>query len=220
MLAKKLISDIVPALKTSDTGLKALSWMEIFRVSHLPIVNNKEFLGLISDTDIYDLNMADEPIGNHNLSLFSPYVTAYQHIYEVIEIVSRLNLTIVPVLEKKKFLGLITLNDLIQYFAGLLSVNNPGAIIVLELNQNDYSLSEISQIIESNDARILSIYTRSPAESMKMEVIIKVNRTDISSIVQTFERFDYSIKASFMDDDELDSLYDNRYESFMRYLNT
>ncbi len=220
MLAKELISDIVPALKTSDTGLKALNWMEIFRVSHLPIVNNKEFLGLISDTDIYDLNMADEPIGNHNLSLFSPYVTAGQHIYEVIEIVSRLNLTIVPVLEKKNFLGLITLNDLIQYFAGLLSVNDPGAIIVLELHQNDYSLSEISQIIESNDTRILSVYTRSPEESMKMEVIIKVNRKDISSILQTFERFDYNIKASFMDDEELDSLYENRFESFMRYLNT
>lgn len=220
MLAKELISDIVPALKTSDTGLKALSWMEIFRISHMPIVNNKEFLGLISDTDIYDLNMADEPIGNHKLSLFSPYVTADQHIYEVIEIVSRLDLTVVPVLEKKKFLGLITLNDLIQCFSGLLSVNNPGAIIVLELHQNDYSLSEISQIIESNDSRILSIYTRSPEESMKMEVIIKVNRTDITSIIQTFERFDYNIKASFMDDDELDSLYDNRFESFMRYLNT
>ena len=220
MLAKELISDIVPALKTSDTGLKALSWMEIFRISHMPIVNNKDFLGLISDTDIYDLNMADEPIGKHKLSLFSPYVTADQHIYEVIEIVSRLNLTVVPVLEKKKFLGLITLNDLIQYFSGLLSVNNPGAIIVLELHQNDYSLSEISQIIESNDTRILSIYTRSPEESMKMEVIIKVNRTDITSIIQTFERFDYNIKASFMDDEELDSLYDNRFESFMRYLNT
>jgi len=220
MLAKELISDIVPALKTSDTGLKALSWMEIFRISHMPIVNNKEFLGLISDTDIYDLNMADEPIGNHKLSLFSPYVTANQHVYEVIEIVSRLNLTVVPVLEKKKFLGLITLNDLIQYFSGLLSVNNPGAIIVLELHQNDYSLSEISQIIESNNSRILSIYTRSPEESMKMEVIIKVNCTDITSIVQTFERFDYHIKASFMDDEKLDSLYDNRFESFMRYLNT
>ncbi len=220
MLAKELISDIVPALKTSDTGLKALSWMEIFRISHMPIVNNKEFLGLISDTDIYDLNMADEPIGNHKLSLFSPYVTADQHIYEVIEIVSRLNLTVVPVLDNKKFLGLITLNDLIQYFSGLLSVNNPGAIIVLELHQNDYSLSEISQIIESNDSRILSIYTRSPEESMKMEVIIKVNSTDITSIIQTFERFDYDIKASFMDDEKLDSLYDNRFESFMRYLNT
>ena len=81
MLAKDLISEVVPALKTSDTGLRALSWMEIFRISHLPIVNNKEFLGLISDTDIYDLNMANEPIGNHHLSLFSPFVTSDQHIY-------------------------------------------------------------------------------------------------------------------------------------------
>ena len=82
MLAKDFISGIVPALHTSDTGQKALNWMEVFRVSHLPIVNDKEFLGLISDTDIYDMNMADEPIGNHNLSLFSPFVYLDQHIYE------------------------------------------------------------------------------------------------------------------------------------------
>lgn len=92
MLAKFLISDIVPSLRTSDTGLKALNWMEVFRVSHLPIVNNEEFLGLISDTDIYDLNMADEPIGYHRLSLFRPYVLHEQHVYEVIEVLSRLKL--------------------------------------------------------------------------------------------------------------------------------
>ena len=63
--------------------------MDIFRISHLPIVNNLEFLGLISDKDIYDLNMAEEAIGNHKLSLFSPYVLLHQHIYEVIEIVSQ-----------------------------------------------------------------------------------------------------------------------------------
>ena len=73
MLAKDLISDVIPALKTSDSGQKALYWMDIFRISHLPIVNNKDFLGLISDKDIYDINMAEEPIGNHSLSLFSPY---------------------------------------------------------------------------------------------------------------------------------------------------
>jgi len=220
MLAKELISDIVPALKTSDTGQKALSWMEIFRVSHLPIVNNKEFLGLISDTDIYDLNMAEEPIGNHNLSLFSPYVNANQHIYEVVELVSRLNLSVVPVLDGKIFIGMITSHDLVKYFSELLAVNNPGAVIVLELHQNDYSLSQIAQIVESNESRVLSVYIRPHDDSMKMEVIIKINTTDISSIVQTFERYDYSIKASFMDSDVLDSLYDNRFESFMRYLNT
>ncbi len=219
MLAIELISDVVPSIKTSDTGVKALNWMEIFRVSHLPIVNNKEFLGLISDTDIYDLNLADEPIGNHSLSLFSPYVVADQHIYEVIELIHRLNLTVVPVLdEHKNYLGLITSNDIIKYFAELAAVNNPGGIIVLELHQNDYSLTQIAQIVESNDAKILSLYIHSPKESVKLEVIIKVNRTDLSSVIQTFERFNYEIKASYMEDEELDSLYNNRYEEFMKYL--
>ena len=98
MLAKDLISDIVPVIRTSETGLKALNWMEIFRVSHLPVVNNEDFLGLISDTDIYDLNKAEEAIGAHPLSLIRPYVYANQHIYEVIDLVSKFNLTIVPVL--------------------------------------------------------------------------------------------------------------------------
>ncbi len=220
MLAKDLLSDVVPSLKTSDTGLQALSWMEIFRISHLPIVNNKEFLGLISDTDIYDLNMADEPIGNHNLSLFSPYVTSDQHIFEVIELVSRLKLTIVPVLNQEKhYLGLITMNDLIQRFANLAGLKDPGGIIVLELHQNDFSLSQIAQIVEGNDAKILGLYISSSDESMKVELTLKINRTDLSAIIQTFNRFNYTIKASFHEDEDMDSFYSSRYESFMRYLN-
>jgi CBS domain-containing protein len=220
MLAKDLLSDVVPSLKTSDTGLQALSWMEIFRISHLPIVNNKEFLGLISDTDIYDLNMADEPIGNHSLSLFSPYVTGDQHIFEVIELVSRLKLTVVPVLNQEKhYLGLITMNDLIQRFANLAGLKDPGGIIVLELHQNDYSLSQIAQIVEGNDAKILGLYLSSSDESMKMELTLKINRTDLSPIIQTFNRYNYTIKASYHEDEDMDSFYSSRYESFMRYLN-
>ncbi len=220
MLAKELISDIIPAISTNDTGMDALNWMEIFRVSHLPIVKNKEFLGLISDTDIYDLNLADDPIGNHNLSLFSPYIIENQHVYEAIELVSRLKITVAPVLDVNKgYLGLITTSDLIKCFADLTAVKNPGGIIVLELNQNDYSLTQIAQIIESNDAKILSLYINSPEDSMRLEVTLKVNRTDLYGIIQTFERFNYEIKAQFMEDDEMDSLYNSRYESFMKYLN-
>jgi len=219
MLAKDLISDIVPALRTSDTGLQALSWMDIFRISHLPIVNNQEFLGLISDQDIYDLNMAEEPIGNHKLSLFSPYVYYNQHIFEIIELVSRLSLTVVPVLdEDKKYLGLITQTDLLQHFAELSALRNPGSIIEIDLNINDYSLSEISRIIESNDAKILGLYVSSPEDSTKMTITIKLNITDITSIVQTFNRFNYDVKASYLQTDEMESLINNRYEQFMRYL--
>jgi len=101
MLAKDLISEVIPSLKTSDLGQTALNWMEIFRISHLPIVNNLDFLGLISDVDIYDMNQPEEPIGNHALTLFKPYVDAEQHIFEVIGLASRLKLSVVPVLDSK-----------------------------------------------------------------------------------------------------------------------
>ena len=126
MLAKDLMSDILPALRTSDTGLKALSYMDVFRVAHLPIVNNKEFLGLISDKDIYDLNMAEEPIGNHTLSLIRPFVLQNQHIYEVIELAARLDLSVIPVLdEHNNYVGIITQNILMKFFSELLSIKNP-----------------------------------------------------------------------------------------------
>lgn len=220
MLAKELISDVVPALKTSDSGVKALYWMDIFRISHLPIVNNTEFLGLISDADIYDMNSPDEPIGNHNLSLFSPYVEENQHVYEAIELVSKLQLSVVPVIDQKKnYLGMITSQRLMQYMGDLYAVKNPGGIIILELNVNDYSLTQIAQIVEGNDAKILSLYITSPPDSIKLEVTLKINRIDLSSIIQTFVRFDYTIKSSFMDDHEMDNLYNNRYEHFMHFLN-
>jgi acetoin utilization protein AcuB len=220
MLAKDLLSDVIPALRTSDTGVKALYWMDIFRISHLPIVNNEEFLGIISDKDIYDLNMADEAIGNHNLSLFSPFVYENQHIYEVIELTTKLQLTVVPVLDyNKNYLGLITTQRLINFFGDLTAVKNPGGIIVLELNSNDYSLTQISQIIEGNDCKILSMYITSPPESTKLELTLKLNRIDISSVIQTFNRYDYIIKASYLEENEMDSVYSNRFEQFMNYLN-
>lgn len=220
MLAKHLISDIVPSLKTSDSGARALSWMEIFRVSHLPIVNNKEFLGLITDTDIYDMNKADEPISNHQLSLMRPYVLANQHIYEVLELASRLKLTVVPVLdEQKNYLGLITLMDIINYFAELAAFRTPGGIIVLELNMNDYSLAEIANIVEDNGAKILSVFVTQPTESMKLHVTLKLNRTDLSPIIQAFDRYNYIIKASFMEENQVDEILQRRYEEFMKYMN-
>ncbi|QQS51916.1 MAG: CBS domain-containing protein [Bacteroidota bacterium] len=219
MLAKDLISDIVPALKTSDSGQKALYWMDIFRISHLPIVNNQDFLGLISDKDIYDHNMAEEPIGNHSLSLFSPFVLAGQHIYEVMELASELQLTVIPVLdEQNKFLGLITLTDLLHYFADVSALKQPGGIIVLELNANDYSLSQIAQIVEGNDAKILSCYITSSIQSTRMEVTLKINRKEIGAILQTFFRYNYEVKASFTDENDLNSLYESRYNLFMKYL--
>ncbi len=219
MLAKDLISEIVPALKTSDTGRQALTWMEAFRVSHLPIVNNHDFLGLISDADIYDLNAVDEPLGNHRLSLISPYVYRQQHVYDVIEIAARLKLTLVPVLDANKaYCGVITQSELIQHFSDLIAAAAPGGIIELEMDARDYAFSEIARLVEDANAKILSLYASQSSEASSVKVTIKLNRTDLQGVLNAFERYGYKVKASYMGEAHINDSARRNYESLMRYL--
>ncbi len=220
MVAKDLISEVVPSLRTSDSGQTALNWMEIFRISHLPIVNNLDFLGLISDSDIYDMNQPEEPIGNHSLTLFKPYVTTEQHLFEVIGLASRLKLTVVPVLDDKNhYKGIITTSDLVRYLAGISSMDQPGGIIVLELIERDYSLSQIAQIVEGNNVKVLSMYVTSPPESTRLELTIKVNTNELASVLRTFERYNYDVKSWITADDSMDRFYSERFDLLMKYMN-
>jgi CBS domain-containing protein len=219
MVAKEMISDVIPALKTSDTGITALNWMDIFKVSHLPIVNDEEFLGLISENDIYDLNMPEEPLGNHQLSLLRPYVTEEQHVFEVMEVLSRLKLSLVPVLDSSKnYLGVITLMELLHYFAEISAMRHKGGIIVLEMNSNDFSMSQISQIVEGNDAKILAAFITTHPNSTQMELTLKLNVTDLTSIKQTFNRYDYNIVGAFMKQDDEADLMNDRLNFLFRFL--
>ncbi len=219
MLAKSLINDSIFYLRTSDTAITALNSMEDLRVSHLPIVNNKNFLGLISDTDIYDLNEPDEPLGNHKLSLIRPYIMQYQHFYDAVKIITDQKLTLLPVLDNNfNYLGCITLFGIIEKISQTASIDQPGGIIVIQVNSIDYSLSEISRIVESNDAKILSSYITSYKDNKVFEITIKVNKIDISPIIQTFNRFDYIITASFSEESNFDDLINDRYNLLMNYL--
>ncbi len=219
MIAKDLISEVVPLIRTTDTGIKALNWMEIFRVSHLPIVGENEFIGLISDKDIYDLNISDNEIGEHKLSLFRPYVTENQHIYEIIELVSRLKLSVVPVLSKKnKYLGVISLHDLVKYFSQITGAGLPGAIIIMKMDIKDYSISQISHIIESDNAKVLSLYVSPKKQSPEIKLTIKLNTVEITGIKQSLERYGYQIIGSYSENDKMNKLLEERYEEFMNYL--
>jgi len=219
MLARNLISDEIPPLKTSDTGSVALQWMEDFKLTELPIVNNTTFLGLIRESDILDLNDPEAPIGNHNLSLDKISVNQYEHIYEVLQKISSLKLSLIPILDdEENYLGVISLPLLIESISKLAAIRDVGGILQLELNVNDYSLSEIASIVESNGAKILSSYIHTHDDSTKMDVTIKINKTDLSPIIQTFERYNYTVAASFHKSDSEDELK-KRYDAFIHYLN-
>ena len=222
MIAENLITESVPTVTPDEIGSKVLTLMEIFRVSHLPVVIGKEYFGVVCDKDIYDAENFDEKIEKYiSPILLQPHVHANQHIFEVAGIAVGCGVSIVPVLESDhSYMGAITLNNLAIKLTELFSYNEPGGIIVLELTEINYSLSQISQIIEGNDARIISLYTNKPSPSSKeLDVTIKVNVVDLSGIIQTFVRYDYFIKATYMDQSLINNLFDDRYDQFMRYIN-
>jgi hypothetical protein len=97
-------------------------------------------------------------------------------------------------------------------------LENPGGVIVLEMSQNDYDLSEIARIVESNDAKVLSLFISTHVDSTRLEVVLKLNRTDLGGVLQTFDRYGYFVKASFGDEEDHDDLKEN-YDSLMNYLN-
>lgn len=217
--ALHLISDTLPPLRTSDTGEIALQLMGDYQVKQLPIVNNEQFLGLISEDDILEQGLLEEPVGSMQLSYYKPYVNDSDHIYQVLRTAANLKLTLIPVVDaENNYKGIITLSTLLQEFAALSSIHEPGGILQLEVNARDYSLTEISRIVESNDATILSVYTSSQSESTKREITLKLNKEDLRAIMAAFERFGYTILNYYQKSDFEEDLKD-RYESLIRYLN-
>jgi CBS domain-containing protein len=156
---------------------------------------------------------------SYTLNLKKPFVFKHQHIFDVIGLFVQHDVDVLPVLnEKEEYLGLITSKNILQHLADIVSVANPGSIITLELNMVDYSMTEISRLVESNDAKILASFITSHPNSTKIEVTLKINQTDISRVLQTFERFNYTITASYNESDYHQDLK-NRYDEFMRFLN-
>ena len=218
MLARELISDAIPPLRTSDTVQKVMDRMAEFRVNHLPIVNEQQVLGLICEQDLIEVADYNTEIGSLNLSLRNYSVFDDQHVYDVIRTISELRLTVVPVLDhQKNYLGLISLSTLVEYFATLTSTKEPGSIIVLEISNRDNSLAHVAQIVESENAQILSSYVKSYTDSTKLELTLKLNRTEISTIVASFLRYDYIVKATF-NDLKADEGTQDRYDQLMNYL--
>lgn len=218
MFAHELISDSIPALRTSDTVQKVYERMAEFRVNHLPIVNDKQFLGLVSDEDLVEVQDSNAPVGSLSLSLHNPFVYEEQHIYDVIRLFYEQKLSVVPVLDSNKnYKGLISINTMMEYVATMTSVKEPGGIIILEITNRNNSLAHISQIVESDNAQILSSYVQSFPDSTKLEITLKLNRTDLSSIIASFLRYDYHVKATFNDTKSDDGTSD-RYDQLMNYL--
>lgn len=219
MRAADLISDEIPTLEGEDNGLFAMQLLDEYKMKQLPVADGNEFLGLVSDSAVLELDDPETPLRNHSRILQMIYVQQDQHVYDMIRVAAQFQLSAVPILSNEnKYMGAVSIYCMVRELSKMASVDQPGGIVVLELNQNDYSLSEISRIVEGNDGKILSANITSAPDSQKLELTLKINLTNIDAVIQTFNRYDYIISASFHHS-EYDDMLKNRYEELMRYLN-
>jgi predicted transcriptional regulator len=219
MIAEELINHMIPPLKPTDSINKGLTWMEELRVNQLPVVDNGEYIGLIGEDIIYKYNNQNALIKDLQLFGQDIFVSYYQHFYDVLKIADTYSVEVIPVLgEESNFLGVVTMNDTLSAFAKSTAMKEPGSIFVLWMDQRDYSLTEISRLVESNNAKILSTYIATDNQDpSKINVTIKVDKTDLARIISTFERFSYRIIAKFQatENQEIDK---ERLDILFRYL--
>ena len=202
MIASELISTKIIPIHLEDTGRSALQVMSDLFVKDLPVVDsNYRYIGILSEKDLFDYPL-DEEIKNYQVSLEKVLVHSDDHLFEVLGVMSQHDLTIVPVVTNEGILkGVITQDDLLHYYARSFSFQEPGSIMVLEMGYRDYSLAQISNIIEQEGAKVLSSFITSDTDTEKVLVTIKVNSTEIQHIEASWKRVGYELKATYAEKD-------------------
>ncbi|MDB5205914.1 MAG: hypothetical protein JWR72_989 [Flavisolibacter sp.] len=216
MLTRDLISNTIPHLLKSDTVYHALQLMNDYHVTHLPVVENESYLGIISEEQLLQSD-EETPLNELHITDGTTSVGANEHFLKAIQTAVVNNLSIVPVVEEKQLLGIVTYNDLLRNASEFMSLNQPGALIVLEMENQNYSFTEINRIVESNDAKITQLNTYIDIATGLTQITIRVNKMEVSDLLSTFQRYEYNVKYYFGEE-----LYENElkinYDNLMNYL--
>lgn len=219
MQAFEFINNLIPPLKLSDKAGMALTWMEEIRTDVLPIIDKGKFLGLIKEDMIFDINDPDTLIADIQPSKTDCWVYSDQHIYDVLRVASEQKSNIVAVLDRNDvYLGIVTLEDSIAAFADSLSIQSQGSVMILSLNMTEYSLAEISRLIETENAKVLSSFiTIDPLDETKIKLTLKLDKSELRHIKATLERFGYKVLDHYQEESGITSEED-RIGNLLRFL--
>ena len=217
MLTRDIPSQSLPYLHLHDKVHFALQLMNDNRVSHLPIVDGEKYVGIISEDDLLQAENDKSEIGQLRQSFGNVSVKGQEHFLKAIHIAVENGLSVVPVVEELELSGAVAYRDLLKLASTFMSLKEPGGLIVLETESNQFSFNEISKLIETNDAQITQLNTSTDPETGITQVTIKINKSEISDIVAAFQRYEYNVKYFFGEE-----LYENElrinYDNLMNYL--
>lgn len=220
MIASELISKDIPKLSPEDNANDAKTLLEDRCLCHLPIVKNNILLGILPGEVLNNEELKNQKLSEYKDDFILSWVDSQQHILDIFKQIANKELTILPVTEQgNQFLGSILITDLLNHFATIYSFKEPGGIFALTVPYRNYDLSEVSRIAESNNAKILSLYTQMDQDAHTLTVTIKVNSQDLKNLQATFERYGYHIDVHQTYDTRADELKE-RYDLLMKYIDT
>lgn len=218
MLTADLINNSIPRLQLQDTVSKSLQLLADYRLTHLPVAAEEKYLGLISEDDLLDSDDPKQTIESLQEFLLRDAVHVGQHFLTAVNYTNKYDSSIVPVINHENDLvGVITHSNLLLALGNFSGATEIGGIIVLEMDRLHFSISEISRIVESNDATVLHLNTTTHPETGMLTVTLHLNKREISAILASFERYEYDVIYSFGDESISDEIEGN-YLHLMNYL--
>ncbi|MBS4065447.1 MAG: CBS domain-containing protein [Chitinophagaceae bacterium] len=218
MTAAELIKNTIPYLKTSDTVQQALDLMHEYHVSDLPVVINNKSAGILNEADLEDA--APDALVETQMPLIEPVkVVASDFFLAPLKMMYQRQISVLPVVkEDGEYIGVIAADDLLKAAAHYNAATEPGGIIILQMAPNDFSISELGRIVESNDARIIHLNTWTDPSNGQLMIAIKINKTDLQDVLASFERYEYNVVQYFGENLSEEELRLN-FDHLMNYLN-
>jgi len=212
------IANDIEVLKLSDSVLTVRNSFKKTIFTHIPVVENKQLLGLISETDMQGIDTSSKNINDLRYLFESFFVKQNANWFTILKEFATNETNILPVLnEKKEYIGYLELTDILHFFNNTPFLKEEGTIIIVSKSKKEYSFSQVAQIVESNDAELFGAFV-SKKHSDFIEITLKTSNTNINSIIQTFRRYDYTIELGLHEDNYLSELKE-RSEYLQKYLN-
>lgn len=219
MTAKTLLSTGILPLYTTQTGRDAFHMLSDYHVKHLPVVEGEYLVGILAEEDIFNHKIY-QPIGEYDFSLLRRFsVREDEHVFEIMRVMGENRLTVIPVVDaENRYVGMVTQNELLRFFATTATFAEPGSVLVLEMPRRDYSLATLARIIEEEDAKIISAFVTSAPVSENVEVTLKLDRHETRRVIAALQRYEFDVKEAYDEHAYHDTLQE-RYEGLMNYLN-
>jgi CBS domain-containing protein len=214
----QLVDNTFVSVDFHDQISLAIESMEAQQCRHLPVLESNVFLGMISEDDLLDANSSDE-ISSLKRFYINAFVRSGDFFMQALRVRSKFNVDCVPVLnEKNELEGIVGIGKMLDQISNVTGVNSNGSLLVLEINRFDYALGEINRLVESNDANIMQLNTVSDPTSEQIQIILRINKEEVSDVVATFQRHEYQVLYYYGEESYNNSLQDN-LDHLLNYLN-